>query len=203
MRMNRKLRMATVVAAGAACCIANAMTFDNISVSPPPLSSGWAFAAGGNSISFFTPNAMVGDPVDPLRSGTLQIQYDAHVGSDPAIFAAGVTVTPIGALLGSGTISFSEDVYEIDGVGNQLNLIGHVDQVFNSGFGGSWSQDIALDHAVKDLRAYKTFDFSAINTNALDVAALGIVNQNLKAVPEPSALLALAIPFVGLLKRRK
>jgi hypothetical protein len=90
---------------------AQAITFTNVIIQSPPLSTGSSWSAIGNSISFFTPNAIVGDVVDPLRSGTLNIQYDAtNFGNN--VFAVGVTVNLAAVSLGSGMIQFGELIFE-------------------------------------------------------------------------------------------
>jgi len=202
--MNLKLRFVMPVLAFGVAVSAQAITFDNVIIQAPPLSTGSSFTTIGNSISFFTPNALVGDPVAPLRSGILAIQYDAHVDNGPSIFADGLVVDPVGALLGSGTLSFSEDVFELDGLGNEIGgPIGHVDGTIDANFVGTWSQTIMFDHIVKNIRAKKVFVLSAVNTDALDVAAVGIINQNLKPVPEPATMATLGLGVIALLKRRK
>src|SRR5215216_5417080 len=82
---------------------AQAITFSNVQINSSPLSDGSSFTVIGNSISFFVPNALVGDVQDPLRAGTLNIQYDVAMDTGDAD-AVGVFVN-LGALaLGSGTV---------------------------------------------------------------------------------------------------
>lgn len=204
--MIRSLR--TVVTAGlvlATASMANAITFVVESIQSSPLANGATWnvpVPGGNSINFFTPNAIVGDPVAPLRSGTVNINY--RVVSEAPAFANTVFVNLGVALSGSGTIFFQEQIFELDANNNEVGgPIGTINHVFTAGGPGSWSGQINFSRQVERFRAKKTFTLTATDTQALDVAALQIINQSVQVVPEPATMAVLGLGAAALLRRRK
>ncbi len=203
--MKKFLLSASVLVASVA---AHAVTFSNILfIAAPPSNALIAGATGGqigntNAIGFNLPNAAVGDPF-PLSHGTFTIQYDAFSGGAP-IFANQVQVFLQAALLGSGTIIFNEDIFELDAQGNEIGTsIGSITHVFDSSSSLVWSDTIQLSRQVERLRAKKSFTMSALNLNqGPDLAALTSVNQNLQTVPEPGTMAALGLGAAALLRRR-
>lgn len=186
-----------------AAAVGSATIFTNVGIQSPPLSNGATFMTLGNAISFSLPNAIVGDPVAPLRAGTLNIQYDA-LTPGPAI-ANQVGINLGTALAGSGTIFFQEQVFELDALGNEVagGPIGVISHVFAPGGNTLWSGTITFDRSVERLRAKKFFTLSAVDTEVLDLAAVGIVNQNIHVVPEPATLAVVGIGIAALIRRRR
>lgn len=181
---------------------ANAVVFSNVIIQSPPLSTGSSFSTLGNSISFFTPNAIVGDPVAPLRSGTLNIQYDADAGIN--MWADQVGINLGAAISGSGFIIFQEQVFELDINGNEVGgPIGVASHIFDANSALNWNTMIVLDRLVPKIRVKKAFTMSAVDTNALDLAGVAIVNQNLQLVPEPGTMIAFGLGAAALLRRRR
>ena len=182
---------------------AQAITFSNVQIQSPPLSNGSSFSVSGNAISFFLPNAIVGDAQAPLRSGTLNIQYDVAMGSAEAN-AVGVFVN-LGALaLGSGTVDFIETVIELDGPGgNEVDGgIGTSSHHFDANTSPFFDDLIQFNHSVRYFRAKKAFVLTAVDTNALDEAGVALVNQNVM-VPEPATIAGLALGALALARRTK
>lgn len=177
--------------------------FSNVIVEAPPLSVGATWVVIGNSISFNLPNAIVGDPVSPLRSGTLNIQFDG-VAPAPAI-GNEVGINLGTAISGSGTIFFQEQVFELDSLGNEVGggPIGVISHIFSPGDPVTWSDMITFVRPVERFRAKKFFTLSAVETSEFDLAAVGIVNQNIQVVPEPATLAVLGIGIATLLRRRR
>lgn len=200
MKMTRTL---TLAAMALACVSANAIVFSNVDVQSPPLNNGWSFNTNANSITFFTPNACVGDNLG-TRAGTVNMYYDADNGNGPAMMADDVTVNLQTLALGSGTIYFREMVFEIDAFGSEIGgPIGQISQVFNSSSSMTWSDTIWFSRTVNRLRAKKSFTLVAPDTQALDLACIGIVNQSIQTVPEPGTIAALGLGAVVLLRRKR
>jgi hypothetical protein len=199
--MNYKVPL---IVLGIGCtALATPVIFSNVIVAAPPLSVGATWNTLGNSISFNLPNAIVGDPVAPLRAGTLNIQFDGFALA-PAI-GNEVGVNLGAAISGSGTIFFQEQVFELDALGNEVagGPIGVIEHVFLPGHPMTWSDMIAFSRPVERFRAKKFFTLSAVDTSAFDLAAVGIVNQNIQLVPEPATFAALGIGVAALLRRRR
>lgn len=180
---------------------AQAITFSAVVIQSAPLSNGSSFIPSANAISFFTPNAIVGDPVAPLRSGTLNIQYDAN--NAVSMISNQVNVTLGAALSGSGSIFFTELIMELDNAGNELGLIGFISHTFTPSSSTVFTGSIPFSKPVKAFRAKKAFTMSAVDTQALDLAAVAIVNQNIQTVPEPATMFAVAAGLAAIARRRK
>lgn len=192
-----------IVVAMAVAAVSSASSFSNVNLQSPPLTTGSSWTALGNSISFFMPNAIVGDPVSPLRAGTINIQYDAYTPG-PAI-ANEVGINLGAALSGSGTIFFQEQIFELDTLGNEVGggPIGVISHAFLPGDSTAWTGTISFTRSVERFRAKKFFTLSAVDTDAFDLASIGIVNQNIQVVPEPASMAALGLGVAALLRRRK
>ncbi|MBS1705506.1 MAG: PEP-CTERM sorting domain-containing protein [Armatimonadetes bacterium] len=190
---------ALVAAVGAA----HAVTFSNFVYTSSPLSDGASQSFGGNSISFFTPNAIVGD-ASTLRSGNLSIQYDADAGV--SVVSVGVLVSLGAPVLGSGTVNFTEKVWELDcNTGQTLGLLGSISHSFDVNSGTVFSGNISLSSQVKCIRVLKSFDLNAPDTNDLDIAAVAVVNQSIQTapVPEPATLAVLGLGGLIVSRRRR
>lgn len=198
--LRRTLALSMVLGASVA---SQAITFSNITFNVPPLSNGASFSTNANAISFFTPNALVGDPVHPLRGGLLQISYDADsFGQNMVASDVGVNLGAVAQ--GSGQVYFTETVYEIDGGGSIVGgPIGFVAHLFDANSGPTFNATIALSRGVDRLRSVKTFELTAPDTPDLDIAAVAIVNQSIQVVPEPATLLGMGLGLAALLRRRR
>lgn len=189
-----------------AAASSQAVVFTNVIIQSPPLSSGSSFNPIGNSISFFLPNAVVGDG-QALRQGNVNIQYDAAAGG-PAMIANNVNVNLSGVALGSGTIVFSEMIIELDANGNELpGNIGSITHTFNSSTSPIFSGVINFSRPVLNFRAKKAFTLVAPDYNTApgvnDLAAIGAVNQSIQVVPEPATMTALGLGLAVLARRRR
>lgn len=198
------LRLALATAVAASAIGAQAITFSNVTIVSSPLSDGASFMTNANSISFFTPNALVGDAVDPLRSGVLQIQFDASNFGGPEMLANEISVNLAGVTLGSGTIFFVETIFEIDENGNEIGTpLGSITHQFDVNSSPIWSDTIVFSRTVEAIRVKKSFVLSAADTDVEDLAAVAIVNQAIHVVPEPATMGALGMGAVALLARRR
>ena len=195
-------RVSLISLAVSAVAATQAITFTNIIITAPPLSNGASSLVIANAIKIFTPNAVVGDPTDPMRAGTLNIQYDAHTGAGPIANAVGANTAV--AVLGTGTVVFNELVFELDGLGNEIGgPIGSLSHTFNTSTSNFHAAFIPLSRNVANLRVKKSFTLLAPNSNDLDLAAVTIINQNVQVVPEPASLTALGLGAVALIRRRR
>lgn len=199
----KNFRFLSIGIALASVSAAHATSFSNVNIQAPPLSTGATWTSLGNSVSFFLPNAIVGDPVNPLRAGTLNIQYDAHTPGPAVANEVGVNLGA--ALSGSGTIFFQEQVFELDINGNEVagGPIGVITHTFNPGGPTTWSGTINFSRSVERLRAKKFFTMSATDTEVFDLASIGLVNQNIQVVPEPATMAAVGLGVAALMRRRK
>ena len=200
--MSNLKRFGFVATLAGIAAVSQAVTFSNIIIQSPPLSVGSSHSIIGNSISFNTPNAIVGD-AQALRFGTLNIQYDASSGS--AMLNNTVSVILGTALLGSGTIVFNELIYELDSLGNEVagGAIGQATHTFTASGSSTWSSTITLSRQVMAFRAKKSFTMVAVDTSAVDLAALAITNQSIGTVPEPATMAALGVGALAMLRRRR
>lgn len=208
----KRVALSVVFALSATPVFAVNFTFYNFVISGGPLGVNVTPSTGSlpltgpsNAISFSTPNAIVGDNRS-LRSGSLTIQYDAF--SSAPMVANEVRINLQGAVLGSGTISFREDIWKLDANGNEVAYLGFSQKVFNTTNTPTvitWSDIISFAGGMTAdrIRAKKSFEFFAPDTQSLDLAAIGSVNQSLQVVPEPATMTALALGAAALMRRRK
>lgn len=201
---NGTKRMATLATLVAVAGVANAVTFSNVSISAAPLSNFSSYWSSGNAISFFTPMAVVSDATAPMRTGNLTIQYDADSSSMMVANVVGVALGT--ALQGSGTVAFTESIYNLDCNTNTVTgLIGFDSYTFVAGGPTVYSNTISLTQSTQCIRVVKTFALSALDTPVNDLAALAVVNQNIQTspVPEPATFAALGLGVVAVMRRRR
>ncbi|MBL8060196.1 MAG: PEP-CTERM sorting domain-containing protein [Chthonomonas sp.] len=210
-----KIVLTAALVVGASIASAQNVQFYNYIFSGGPLSVGItaSVASGGtaNAITFSTPNAHVGDnsgaPPGSLRFGSLSIQYDAKSLAGN-MYANEVGVNLGGLILGSGEIYFREDVFEIDSMGNEIQLLGSKSVTFNSqnnpGPNVTWNSTITFGgRQVRYIRAKKYMDLVAIDTQALDISRVGFLNQSPHLVPEPGTMAALGLGIAAMLRRKR
>lgn len=186
-----------------AAVAAQAITFTVRQISGPPVANGASWVASANSITFSTPNAIVGDPTDPLRSANLYIEYDVDAGANQTV---NEVLANLGAVtLGSGVVSFTEQVFKLDTAGNEVGgAIGTISHNFNSSSNPNFSGSTGIFAGTRYVRVKKAFTLAAPATNDLDLAGIAINNQSVvTTVPEPTSLAALAVAGMLILRRKK
>lgn len=162
---------------------------------------GSSFNTIGNSISFFTPSAIVADSFG--SPGTMNMQYDAQAPSGQ-FFSSVMANISVNAL-GAGTVLFIEQVFELDNVGNEVGgPIGLLTNNFTSSSAQTFSGAAVLTKQVNRIRVKKAFTLAAPdNTAGLDLASVGIINQSTAVVPEPATLTALGLGLAAIARRRR
>lgn len=199
---------------------ASAVTFGNISVSgtnysagPNTLVTGNSVLTAGNSITFTTPNAIVGVAApSAIQVGFVTFQYDADASTGLFGTSIGWKVDALETLSqtflkGTGELTFQEDVFEITGIGgSELTQIGTFSKTWNASSSATvWSGSLPLTKSVKAIRVKKTFTLEAVNNgiSPADFAGLAKTNQSLNVVPEPASMAALGMGALALIRRRR
>ena len=195
-----KYKVILAAAAVLASVGAQAIIFNVRTIASAPLSNGASFTTTGNSISFMTPNALVGD-ASPTRAGILNIEYDVDAVAGSAVHAILANLGVVA--FGSGNVFFTEQAFEITALnGSEVGgAIGSLAQNFNAASNPNWSGSMNLSRSTRFVRVKKTFTLAAAETQDLDMAGIAINNQAI--VPEPASLLALALGTAVLLRRKR
>ena len=163
------------------------------------LASGASFATGDNYIDFFFPDASVGDGLSS-RIGTLSLTYIAE--STDGMYQNQMLLSVLGALQGSGTIFFNE---VIEDIANPL------DPIFLASYGVVLDSNSSLPHtAVIDfvrpsnlIKVKKNLTLTAFDTAGVDFANVGLVEQTIRVVPEPTSLAMCGLGLACLFIRRR
>lgn len=196
-------RMRTIAAGtllfGVAAASHAAITFSNVNIAgSAPLISGATFATGTSDIDFTLPNAVVGD-FQVLRQGTITITYEAQ--SDLAIVMDQMVLSVLGGILGSGQVHFSEVIEDLVTPG----VIGVLaPQVITANSQLPWTGNIVFSRPSTHIKVKKEFFLIAQpDTQALDIARISFIEQNLVTVPEPGTMAAVGLGFSALVARRR
>lgn len=198
MKRNKMRAFAVIGALGAVAAAQADLVFSGIVVGGS-LSGGNTVTTSPIDIDVSFPSATVGDPTDPTRAGTITIDFDVTATSPLA--SDSVLISVLGALSGSGLITFSETVTDITDPGNPV-VIGQRDVVLDDNAQLPWNSTLTFDYASANLHVSKTLLLDAPDTAGLDLANVSLVEQTFTEVPEPASLgLVLFGALVGL--RRK
>jgi hypothetical protein len=171
------------------------MTFSNVFVGGS-LSGGATTVTGPDFIQFFTPGALVGDPVDPLRVGNVIATFDA--ASTSPIDKDSLAISSTG-LSGSGMIYFNEVVEDLTDP-NNIQTIATFNATLTAATVFPFNADINFSTPSEKFRVKKTFVLAAPPTAELDIAAMTSVSQTF--TPEPATLVGLVLGVLGMLRRR-
>lgn len=185
-----------IAAAGIFAATAQAsIVFSNINITGS-LGGGATFNTSPTEIDFYLPEAFVGDPTDPVRNGTLTLEYEAS--STDAMVADLMVLSVLGAIAGSGQVFVNEVVDDLVNPGVIANFAALID--VNSP--PPLTADIAFSRGSTHIKVKKDFTLVAADTPEFDLANVGIVEQNLELVPEPASIGLLVLGTLALLRRR-
>ena len=163
------------------------------------LANGATFSTANNAIDFFFPDASVGDGLSS-RIGTLSLTYVAE--STDGMDQNQMLLSVLGALQGSGTIFFNEVIEDIS---NPL------DPIFLASYGVVLDSNDDLPHtAVLDfarpsnlIKVKKNLTLTAFDTAGVDFANVGLVEQTIRVVPEPTSLALCGFGLACMFVRRR
>jgi hypothetical protein len=194
------MRTATVAALlmGSICLAGSAqgdVIFSDVSITGS-LSTGASYSTGAYDIDFVFVDATVGDPTDPRRDGDLVISYEAENAT--AIGLDTMSLQVLGALQGSGTITFEETIEDLINPGT----IASYSVVLDDNSELPHVAVIPFDRPSTRIRVEKTLTLEAFDTDAFDMANVSLIEQRLYEVPEPAAVVALVLGTLPLLRRR-
>lgn len=193
------LKFTRLLAAGMLTALASAaqaaVTFSNVTINGT-LVTGATFADANNSIDFFFPDASVGDPNDPRRSGNILITFEATTTGNEQMFQDRLTLFVLGALSGSGKIFVNEVVEDLENPG----ILATHNAIVDNNSQLPYVALLDFSRPSQHIKVKKTFFLSALDTRDFDLAAIGIIEQTIR-VPEPASLTLVALG--GLLAVRR
>ena len=168
--MRQFVRVAAVLALASLVSAASAsIVFSNVTISGS-VSTGATFTDVSPSIDFFFPNATVGDPVDPIRTGELMITYEAT--SSAQLVQDRLVLSVLGALSGSGTIFVNEVVEEL----SSGDILATHSALLSSTAYLPHVAVLDFTHPSDHVKIKKTFVLNAVpDTQDFDIASVGLV----------------------------
>jgi hypothetical protein len=171
-----------------------AITFSNITIGGS-LSTGAFAVPGATDIDFVFPfpAGTVGDPVNPVRAGNIVITFDV----DSTIPQTADILSILGTTQGSGRIVFNEVVE--DRTPGFEGIIASTSVVIDANNPPPVDFTLNFSRPSSSFKVKKTIFLFAPDTQAIDIAQVGLVEQRI--VPTPGALGLMAA--AGLLTARR
>ncbi|MBS1706835.1 MAG: PEP-CTERM sorting domain-containing protein [Armatimonadetes bacterium] len=179
---------------------AQAITFSNVTVTGPAqligaLNTDYFISTGATDIDFKFNKAIVGDNM-PLRFGTINITFEATDAQALALDKLNLSFSSL--LTGSGHLRFTEVVEDMVNPG----IIASFSKDYYAGSVGDAST-LVFSRVTPHIKVKKSIFLDAFNTNAVDLAGIGIVEQKLETVPEPATLAVIGLGLAAVARRRK
>ncbi|MCA9242588.1 MAG: PEP-CTERM sorting domain-containing protein [Phycisphaerales bacterium] len=190
MRCIRTWALCALLASAAAAQAA--VTFSDVAIGGS-LSAGASFVTNATDIDFTLPNATVGDPVDPVRAGTITITF---IAEDPSGLDRDL-LSILGGLSGSGIIFFNEVVEDLVNPG----IIASTNVVADENGDLPVTETIFFSRTSTRVKVKKTVVLAAIDTDDFDLASVSLIEQ--KLIPEPASIAMLLIGSVAAAFRRR
>lgn len=193
--MNRFVKGACVAGMALLCGSAQAAivfsNYSSVGAAGPAVPTFGPFDA---DLSFDFPAGVVGDPVDPLRVSSVTITFDGNSNSGGI---NGVVLSALGSALGSGFVTIQTTIDDLAtpgtiAVGSLTYDVNNPPPVFTS---------LNFSRATESFRVTTLVSLSALDTQALDLAQVSLIELFFTPVPAPASGLAFAA--VGLLARRR
>lgn len=173
---------------------AGAVTFSNVVIGGS-LSGGSSFQTGATDIDFSFPAALVGDPVAPLRNGTLEISFIVEATAGEILDRDILSL--LGSAEGRGLIEFSETVEDLVSPGQ----IASFNMTISSGNPPPRDAIIVFSRASSKFKVTKSVTLSAIESTSLSLASVALIEQNF--VPTPGAAGVMVFGGLAALRRRR
>lgn len=196
--MKRILCITAVALAAFCAATANAaVTFSNVVFGgglPSP-----TFDTTTNSIDFYFADATVGDPTDPLRQGDLTIMYEA--ASSIGLTQDLLVLSLLGALQGSGVVTFSETVTDLTSPVPEVIATHNVVLDMNSDLPHTATLNFSRPSTRVSVK--KHLVLSAPATAAFDLSNVSLIEQTFREVPVPEPTAAVLLGVAGLWLRRR
>jgi len=179
---------------------AQAITFSNVTITGDAgivgtLGTDHFVNTGATDIDFTFNKAAVGDNL-ALRFTTINITYEAT--SSVAMVLNEMKLSATTLLLGSGHVRIVETIEDVATPG----IIANFSKDYYVGT-FAVTENISFQRPSTHIKVKKTIFMDAFDTQAFDRASIGLIEQNIKTVPEPATMAALGLGLAAIGRRRR
>ncbi len=196
--MTRSISILTVVATAGLAASANAgITFSDFQFAGSLAGGAQAFA-GAFDVDLVFPLATVGDPVAPLRAGTITMTFLVDTTEGEKLNLDVLSI--LGAVAGNGTIIFNEIIEDRE-AGHEGEILANVNVQLDKNNPPPQFTNIAMSRASSSFKVKKTIILSAADSDLLDLASIALIEQTF--VPTPGSLALLGLGGLITARRRR